>query len=268
MPITLRVIALLPCLLSLAGCGDDDADDGDGGAGTGGDGDDAGDDAGPSVPGCDTVLSPSDDDTETLQTALIEAESNDVICLSEGTYRPTVELSLASHMGITLKGLGDSREDVVLDFADQETGDDGIFVTADGFTIEHMWVKNTLGNGIVVSADDSVFRDLKVTWDAGAITANGAYAVYPTNCNRTIVENVDVSGASDAGIYVGQCVQAIVRGNTVKQNVIGIEIENTNDADVYDNDIEDNAVRILAVIMPNLVKKDGGGVLIARTGSA
>lgn len=249
-------------LLGLMACGDD-ADDTDAGADAGGDGDgDAGEDGGVVVPGCDTVLSPSDDDTETLQTAFIEASSGDVICLSEGTYRLTTELSLANHRDITFKGLGETREDVVLDFADQDSGDDGVVVTADGFTIEHMWVKNTPGNGVMVSADDSVFRDLKVTWDAGSVTENGAYAVYPTNCNRTIVEDVEVSGAADAGIYVGQCRQAIVRGSTVHQNVIGIEVENTTGADVYDNDVTDNTVGILAVILPNLMKKDGGEVLI------
>lgn len=239
-------MSCLACLAILAACGDDDADPG----------------GGVEVPGCDVVLSPSDDDTDALQTALIEAQSDDVICLSEGTYRPTAELSLAHARGVTLKGIGASRDDVVIDFADQESGDDGVYVTADGFTIEHMWIKNSPGNGVVVSADDSVFRDLKVTWDAGAVTENGAYAVYPTNCNRTIVENVDVSGASDAGIYVGQCTEAIVRGSTVRNNVIGIEIENTHDADVYDNDVEENAVGVLAVILPNLMKKDGGRVLL------
>jgi parallel beta-helix repeat protein len=269
------ILALcLSSLLTLVACGDDDATADAGGAGTSGDGDgdgdagdgdgdgDAGDgDAGPSD--CDLTLSPSDDDTEMLQTALIDGiDSGDVICLEPGTYRPTAELSLTAHLDITLKGVGESREDVIIDFSDQETGDDGIYVTADGFTIENLWIKNSPGNGVVVSADDSVFRNLKVTWDAGAVTENGAYAVYPTNCNRTIVEDVEVIGASDAGIYVGQCTGAIVRHNKVYENVIGIEVENTTNADVYDNDIENNAVGILAVILPNLDKKDGSHVLI------
>jgi parallel beta-helix repeat protein len=270
-----RALILAQCLLSIAAltaCGDDSSDpieadgggdgDGDGDGDGGGDGDGDGDgDSG--VPGCNLVLSPSADDTEMLQTALIEGVvSGDTICLEPGEYRPTAELSLTAFRDITLKGLGETRDDVVIDFSDQETGDDGIYVTADGFTIENMWIKNSPGNGVVVSADDSVFRDLKVTWDAGSVTENGAYAVYPTNCNRTTVENVEVVGASDAGIYVGQCREAIVRGNNVHGNVIGIEVENTTIADVYDNTIEDNAVGILAVILPNLDKKDGGQVLL------
>jgi parallel beta-helix repeat protein len=202
------------------------------------------------------------DDTEAIQTALIDATSDDVICLKAGNYRITAKLSLSEHLGITLRGLGDTREDVVLDFADQDTGDDGMLVTADGFTIEHMWVKNTPGNGVVVKADDSIFRDLKVTWDAGSVVENGAYAVYPTNCTHTLVENVEVAGASDSGIYVGQCTNAIVHGCKVTGNVIGIETENTTNADVYDNDISGNTLGILAVILPDLMKKDGGQVLL------
>jgi parallel beta-helix repeat protein len=76
------------------------------------------------------------------------------------------------------------------------------------------------------------------------------------------VENVEVIGASDAGIYVGQCTRAIVRSNIVRGNVIGIEVENTTEADVYDNTIEDNSLGVLAIILPNLEKKDGGKVLI------
>jgi len=238
---------LLTCCSLLAACGDDGKKP-------------------LTVEGCDTVIQPisgdTADDTEALQTALIDATSGDVICLTAGTYRLTAELSLSDHRDITVRGVGDTREDVVLDFADQDLGDDGVVVTADGFTIENMWVKNTPGNGVVVRADNSVFRNLKVTWDAGSVTENGAYAVYPTNCDTTLVENVEVVGAADAGIYVGQCRNAIVRDSLVTGNVIGVEVENTTTADVYNNDIHGNTLGVLAVILPNLMKKDGGFVLI------
>jgi parallel beta-helix repeat protein len=255
--------------LSLVACGDDaddaetggaDASDGSGDGDS--DGDTSGDGDGDAADGCDTILEPGGDDTEALQTALIEASSGDVICLSPGTYMPLSELSLSEHRNVTLRGIGEAPTDVIVDFADQDQGDDGIVVTADGFTIEHMWVKNTPGNGVMVKADDSVFRDLHVTWDAGAVVDNGAYAVYPTNCNRTIIENVHVEGAADAGIYVGQCTGAIVRNNRVLRNVIGIEVENTSSTDVYGNEVEDNTVGVLAVIEPNLMKKDGREILI------
>jgi len=46
--------------------------------------------------------------------------------------------------------------------------------------------------------------------------------------------------AADAGSYVGQSKNVIVRNNRAESNVAGIEIENTQGADVYDNVAVDN----------------------------
>lgn len=219
-------------------------------------------DSGDETPaGYDHVIAPSDDDFEALQTVLTEAKSGDVIGLRPGTYRLTRELNLTGVADITLKGMGKTRDEVVLDFATQVEGDDGITVTAGGFTIENLWVKNSPGNGVVAHAEDSTFRNIKVSWDAGSVTENGFYAVYPTDCKRTVIENVEVTGASDAGIYVGSCEYAIVRNSKVYANVAGIEIENTKKADVYDNEVYDNSAGILALLLPNLKIKENTQIL-------
>jgi len=210
----------------------------------------------------DFVLAPSDNDHEALQTAFIEAKSGAVIGLEPGTYRFTRELNLSNAADVTLKGTGATRDQVVLDFAGQTEGDDGLTVTAPGFTIENLWIKNSPGNGVVAHAEDSTFRNIKVSWDAGSVTENGFYAIYPTDCKRTLIENVEVTGASDAGIYVGSCEYAIVRDSKVYGNVAGLEIENTLRADVYDNEVYDNTVGIAALLLPGLKIKDNAWVLI------
>jgi parallel beta-helix repeat protein len=101
------------------------------------------------------------------------------------------------------------------------------------------------------------FRKLRVSWDAGSVTENGAYAVYPVKSKRVIIEDSEVVGAADAGIYVGQCNEAIVRNNKVHGNVAGIEIENSTDSEVYGNESYDNTAGILVFTLPNLEKKDG-----------
>jgi len=212
--------------------------------------------------GCTVALSPGDDDAGTLQEAFITAQSGDVICLRAGTYSLDRELSVANHQNITIRGVGDTRDDVVLDFAGQEIGDDGVTVTADGFTISDLTIKNTPGNGIVVHADTSLFKNIKVFWDAGSVVDNGAYAVYPNDCSRTIVEDSEIIGAADAGIYVGSCEYAIVRNNTVHANVAGIEIENSRYADVYGNTVYDNTAGILVFTLPNLRIKEVREVLV------
>jgi parallel beta-helix repeat protein len=59
-----------------------------------------------------------------------------------------------------------------------------------------------------------------------------------------------VKGAADAGIYVGQSRNIVVRRNRVEFNVAGIEIENSTDADVYDNTATNNTGGILVFNLP------------------
>jgi parallel beta-helix repeat protein len=56
---------------------------------------------------------------------------------------------------------------------------------------------------------------------------------------------------------VGQSENIVVRRNSVRQNVAGIEIENCTRADVYENEATDNSGGILVFTMPDLPKKDG-----------
>jgi len=211
--------------------------------------------------GCSTLLGPGADDTTTLQTAFIEAKSGDSVCLCPGSYSIARELSVGVP-NLTIRGLGSTPDDTVLDFAGQ-SGNHGVDATSDGFAMENLWIKNTTGNGVLVTGADGVtFRKLKVTWDAGSVIENGAYAVYPVSSQNVLIEETEVVGAADAGIYVGQCNTAVVRNCNVHGNVAGIEIENTTHAEVHDNEAWDNAAGILVFVLPNLEKKDGMDALV------
>src|SRR5687767_10852289 len=133
---SLRAFALVLFGLGAVGCGGDDADDGGGSCGD--------------TSACAATLAPSSDSTGMLQTKLIEAQSGDSICLCPGKYDLTKEMSL-NVPNVTVKGMGKTREDVVLDFVNQTDGDDGMSVTSDGFTIENLAIANAKGNGIVVT---------------------------------------------------------------------------------------------------------------------
>ncbi|MEM6789863.1 MAG: parallel beta-helix domain-containing protein [Myxococcota bacterium] len=213
--------------------------------------------------GCDVVLEASGgDDYAAVQDALIGATSGSDVCFRPGAYSFSREVSLTVR-DVTVRGLGATRDDTILDFLAQEAGDDGITVTSDGFTIENLWIKNTPGNGVVVTgAEDVTFRNLKVTWDAGSVTENGAYAVYPVRSRRVLIEDTEVVGAADAGLYVGQCQQAIVRNNDVHGNVAGIELENTVGGEVVNNRAYDNSAGILVFVLPNLEFKSGDATLV------
>ena len=75
--------------------------------------------------------------------------------------------------------------------------------------------------------------------------------------NVLIEDNVAIA-ASDAGIYVGQSEQIIVRGNRAEYNVAGIEVENSIGADVYNNTAIANTGGILVFNMPGIPKRGYG----------
>jgi parallel beta-helix repeat protein len=211
--------------------------------------------------GC-TKLIPAGSDYEKVQTTLIEARTNDVICFEDGTYSFDTELSLTVNH-VTIRGNPTDRSKVVFDYGHQDEGKDALSVSSADFTIEHLTIRNSRGNSVVVKgAERPTFRDLKVYWDAGSITDNGAYAVYPVGCTDVLIEDCEVVGASDAGIYVGQSRRIIVRNNEVHGNVAGLEIENSDDALVTGNHTYDNTAGILVFVMPNLEKTDGARTIV------
>lgn len=241
------------------GCSSDSADNqptpngGTGGAGGSG-GQGGNDDGNTELPdGCSVLVEPSDDDYATIQSALLDAKSGDVICFAKGRYEPKDELSLAVS-GVTLRGL----EGSVLDFTKQEFGKNGLHVTANDTLIDGLRIENTPGDGIRATAVEGLtIRNVHIEWTWGPKTENGGYAIYPVQSSKILIEDSFVSGASDTGIYVGQSNQIIVRRNKATNNVAGIEIENSTDADVYDNHLYGNTSGILVFNLPGLEVKDG-----------
>jgi len=74
---------------------------------------------------------------------------------------------------------------------------------------------------------------------------------------NVLIEDCIARDASDAGIYVGQSENIIVRRNRAENNVAGIEIENSVNADVYENVATNNTGGILVFSLPDLQKKIG-----------
>jgi parallel beta-helix repeat protein len=223
--------------------------------------------AGPEGGACNVTLSPSADDHTTVQGALdSKVKSGDVVCFNPGTYHFTNQIALSAAPHVTFRGLGKTRNDVVLDFKGQTTGTAGVFVTTDYFTVENLWIKNTAGNGIEVQAAYSHFDNIKVGWDSSATVdggpSSGGYAIYPTGFDHVLLENSEAYGAADAGIYTGQCSHVIVRNNESHDNVLGIEIENSIGAEIYGNDVHDNSTGFLFDLLPHLQQKVAQDYLI------
>ncbi len=200
--------------------------------------------------GTDGAFQDGDDFQAWLQTALIQAETGSTITLPAGTFEMTDGLSLDVD-GVTLTGAG--QGETVLDFAGQRGSGEGLLVTSDGVTLEKFTIQETKGDGIKSKgADQIIYRDLTVQWLGEPDEANGAYGVYPVESTDVLVERVTVRGASDAGIYVGQSKNIIVRDSNANHNVAGIEIENSSNAEVYGNDVTANTGGILVFDLPDL----------------
>jgi parallel beta-helix repeat protein len=205
-------------------------------------------------------LSAEGDFGATLQAALIAAKPGETILLPEGTFQLTDGLSLDVH-GVTLRGAGQDR--TILDFTSQEGAGEGLLVTSDDVLLMDFAVRNTKGDGIKSKgADQIIYRYLTVEWTGGPDEANGAYGVYPVESKNVLVENVTVRAASDAGIYVGQSENIIVRNSVVEFNVAGIEIENSMNADVYGNIARNNTGGILVFDLPDLPVSGGNSTRI------
>jgi parallel beta-helix repeat protein len=214
------------------------------------------------------TVKPGSGDAETIQSAIDgDIKSGDTLCFSPGTYELDDHLVLSGATDVTFRGTGKSRDDVLLDFSSQTSGKEGVLVSTEGFTIENLWVKNTKGNGVQVQGtENATFRNIKVGWDEPADENNnplsGGYAIYPTGVTNAVIEDSETYGASDAGLYAGQCHNVIAHGNKSHGNVLGIEIENTTGADIFENEVYDNTTGFLLDLLPNLDKTDAKQYLV------
>ncbi len=187
---------------------------------------------------------------ETLMAQLIDAKPGDVILIPEGKFAFERSLSLNVD-GVTIRGAGIDKS--ILTFKGQIAGAEGLLVTASDFTIEDLAIEDTIGDALKITEGENIIvRRVRTEWTGGPKTENGAYGIYPVQTKNLLMEENVAIGASDAGIYVGQSQNVIVRNNRAEFNVAGIEIENTFDADVYGNVATNNTGGILVFNMPNL----------------
>jgi len=206
------------------------------------------------------TLSPSDNAQEELQEALILAKPGSTIELAAGTYHFKSSLSLDVD-NVTIKGAGIDK--TVLSFKGQDAGSEGLLVTSNGVTLQDFAVEDTAGDAIKVKGADGIsFIRVRTEWTGGPKPTNGAYGLYPVESKNVLVDGCVAIGASDAGLYIGQSQNIIVRNSTAKFNVAGIEIENCYNADVHDNLATRNTGGILVFDLPNLPQQGGHNVRV------
>ncbi|MBT3502457.1 MAG: hypothetical protein HN464_09030, partial [Candidatus Marinimicrobia bacterium] len=197
-----------------------------------------------------------------LQTQFILAAPGDTIRIPDGNHQIRGTLSIEGKKDLVIIGAG--MDKTILSFENQDEGAQGISITnSSNITLEDFSVKETRGDAIKVQYTDGIiFRRIAAEWSGDPEETNGAYGLYPVQCQNVLVEYSVAIGASDAGIYVGQSSDIIVRYSKAYNNVAGIEIENSFNANVYENHSYNNTGGILVFDLPDLVQKKGGNVHI------
>ncbi len=197
--------------------------------------------------------------------AFFDAREGDTIEFCEGEFDFTTGLIMTGKRGITVRGAG--MDKTILSFANSDA-QDGINVNqVDGFTIEDLTVYDAAGNGVRVFRSQHItFSRVKVGWSNAdpaspnydptmeSWSENGAYAFYPVVTRYVLIEDSVSIGSSDAGVYVGQSSDILVRRTEAFHNVAGFEFENTFRAEFVDNVAHDNVGGFLVFDLPGRVQ--------------
>jgi parallel beta-helix repeat protein len=193
--------------------------------------------------------------------AFIMAEDSSTIEIPAGFYEMNSQLILDNKTGVKIKGAG--MDKTVISFRNLKSGGEGIKIVGNNISIEDLSIEDAPGDGIKAQHSDGLtFRKINVTWTNGDKSKNGTYAIYPVQCKNVIIDECIASHSKDAGIYVGQSENIIVKNSLAFGNVAGIEIENCDNAEVFGNTARDNAGGILVFNLPGLPKSDGKGTKI------
>ena len=196
-----------------------------------------------------------------IRTALISIEDNTEIVLKEGIYN----FDKISIQGPVNKVIfrGEHPEKTIVDFSGQSSGGEGMRVdNVTDFEIRDIQLRESKGDLLKVKdSKDIRFINVHTVWLGEPDVDNGGYGIYPVLCENVLIDSCYVRGASDAGVYVGQTIKAVIKNSHAEYCVAGIEVENTIGAEVFDNEANNNAGGILVFDLPGL-KYDGGDIRV------
>jgi len=182
---------------------------------------------------------------ESVQQAIDRSGPGDTIEIPYGIYNESVFLDWSD---VTLVGIPNEAGDWPV-FDGEGTRSDGVIASGNNFEMYNFSVMNYTSNGVLVEGATGVYlHDLY-------IENTGVYGVYPVRCTDVLIEHVVGTLMNDAAIYAGKSQDVVIRNTETYGNVIGIELENTVNGEVYDNYAHDNTVGIFIDLLPQLPSK-------------
>ena len=147
----------------------------------------------------------------TIQNAVDEALTGDLILISPGVYNESVTITTPY---LTIRGT--DRNSVILDGEFMRENGIQIYDT-DGVSVENLSVRNFSLNGVYWNGSKG-FKGSYLT-----VYNNGDYGVYAFDSTDGIFDNVYASGHPDSGIYIGQCYpcNSLIYDNVIEGNALG-----------------------------------------------
>ncbi|MCS5646273.1 MAG: hypothetical protein NZ838_09130, partial [Candidatus Marinimicrobia bacterium] len=123
-----------------------------------------------------------------LQTQFILAEPGDTITVPAGLHSIRGTLSIDGKSNLVIRG--QSMDQSILSFSNQDEGAQGISITNSiNITLEGFTVQDTKGDAIKIQYTDGIiFRHVKAEWTGGPKETNGAYGLYPVQCQNVLIE--------------------------------------------------------------------------------
>jgi len=181
--------------------------------------------------------------TTTIQAAVNVAHPGDTIVVPHGTYRENVlvtknDLSIEGGAGAVLDGTG------LLGGTGIHAAPSGGSVSIHGFRLSGLRIQNFAENGVLIEHG----ADFRVR--GGRYADNGEYGIFALLSSDGLIEENDVSGSNDTGIYVGQSADVRVLENSSRDCTVGIEVENSSRILVRGSVAIGNSVGILVDVLP------------------
>ncbi len=171
---------------------------------------------------------------------LSDAEPGDHIELPAGHFSFTEPLILASE-GLTLEGAG--RDLTRLSFKSQTAASASVQLNADAISVLDLSIEDAPHTAIqMTEVRLAQLRDVGVNWTDRESAA--PVGIWAADSRRLLLDDLSVSGARESGVLIQRSRDITVRNSRINNNLIGIDIRNSQRSDVYDNSVIDNSLGV------------------------
>ena len=188
---------------------------------------------------------------ESIQSAINKVEPNSVIRIESGTYKESITIdkpgiSLAGEGSVLLQNPGGAAIGIVV----QEG--------ADGFQLKNVTILDFMERGVQITHVNG-FTLSQVT-----VIHNGEFGLFAEFCKNGQIEHCEGTGHAETSVFVGQSTDVTVTQNKGYANVIGFEVENSENIVLEKNHSYNNAVGILCLLVPNRILKQSSRITLAQ----